>query len=483
LQRLCGGLRQVRRIVEKIVKGNDIELLVEKLAFGGKAVARLDGFVVFIDRAVPGQVVKARITRKKRNYAEARVIETLAQSPDYTVPVCPHFGTCGGCLWQDISYDAQLYWKRTHVADCLGHIAGAGETEVQPIIGSPDALYYRNKMEFTFSDRRWLLAEELDREQSRESLFALGLHVRGLFDKVFNIDKCFIQSAQTSAILKEVRKWAVQSGFPAYSIRTHEGFWRFLVIRESKHTGQTLVHIITSGDPSGFQSVDRLSDRLRSEFPSITTIIHSANDKKSQVAVGDSSRILFGPGSIEERLGTLRFQVSAHSFFQTNTLGTERLYETISRLGGFTGFEKVWDLYCGTGSIGLYIASRVESVIGIELVEEAVHDALENCRINDIHNCSFLSGDLKDVIGKASRMGRPDVVIVDPPRAGMHPKVVKALLEHLPARIIAVSCNPASLARDAALLLGAYEIKEVQPIDLFPHTPHLECVVRFDRKE
>jgi 23S rRNA (uracil1939-C5)-methyltransferase len=468
--------------VEKIVKGNHVDLPVEKLAFGGKAVAKLDGFVIFIDRAVPGQVVRARITRKKRNYAEARVIETLSQSPDYRSPVCPHFGTCGGCLWQDISYDAQLYWKRTHVIECLGHIAGAGETEVGPIIASPEIFNYRNKMEFTFSDRRWLLTEELERDLSPESLFALGLHVRGLFDKVFNIDKCFIQSEQTAAILREVRTWAARSGLPAYSIRSHQGFWRFLVVREAKRTGQTLVHIITSGDSCGLSSVDMLSDRLRSEFPSISTIIHSINDKKSQVAVGDSSRVLFGPGSIEERLGELRFRVSAHSFFQTNTLGTEKLYETISRLGAFTGFEKVWDLYCGTGSIGLYIASRVQSVVGIELVEEAVHDARENCRINDIRNCSFLSGDLKDVVGKVSQMGRPDVVVVDPPRAGMHPKVVKALLEVLPPRIIAVSCNPASLARDAAFLLDAYEIKEVQPIDLFPHTPHLECVVRFDKK-
>ena len=469
--------------MEKIVKGTDIELQVEKLAFGGKAVAKVDGFVIFLDRAVPGQIVKARITRKKRNYAEAKVIETLSQSPDYRPPVCPHFGTCGGCLWQDISYDAQLYWKRTHVVECLGHIAGAGETEVGPIVASPEILNYRNKMEFTFSDRRWLLTEELDRELGRESLFALGLHVRGLFDKVFNIDQCFIQSPQTAAILREVRQWAVQSGLPAYSIRTHQGFWRFLVVREAKHTGQTLVHLITSGDPCDPHSVNRLSEHLRSEFPSITTFIHSINDKKSQVALGDSSRVLFGPGSIEERLGELRFQVSAHSFFQTNTLGTEKLYETISRLAAFSGAEKVWDLYCGTGSIGLTIASRVESVIGIELVEEAVRDARENCRINNIGNCSYLSGDLKDVIGKVSQMGRPDVVLVDPPRAGMHPKVVKALLEASPARIIAVSCNPASLARDAALLLGAYEIKEVQPIDLFPHTPHLECVVRFDRKE
>ncbi len=468
--------------MEKIIKGTDIELQIEKLAFGGKAVAKVDGFVVFVDRAVPGQTVKVRITRKKRNYAEARVIETLSQSPEYRPPVCPHFGICGGCHWQDISYEAQLFWKRTHVIECLGHIAGAGETEVAPIIASPESLHYRNKMEFTFSDRRWLLAEELDGEFSRESLFALGLHVRGLFDKVFNIDTCFLQSPEAGAILREVRKWAVKSGLPAYNIRTHQGFWRFLVIREAKRTGQMLVHLITSANPGADLGVDHLAEHLRSQFPGITTLIHSTNDKKSQVAIADSSRVLFGPGCIEERLGGLRFRISAHSFFQTNTPGAEKLYETVSRLAGFGGTEKVWDLYCGTGSIGLYIASRVKNVIGIELIEEAVQDARENCRINNIDNCSFLAGDLKDVIRQVSQQGRPDVVIVDPPRAGMHPKVAQALLESLPGRIIAVSCNPASLARDAALLLGAYDIKEVQPIDLFPHTPHVECVVRLDRK-
>ena len=473
--------------MDKIVKGTEVELQVEKLAFGGKAVAKVEGLVVFLDHAVPGQTVKARITRKKRNYAEARVIQTLAQSPDYRPPVCPHFGVCGGCYWQDISYGAQLFWKRAHVVECLGHIAGAGDAEVAPIIASPETLGYRNKMEFTFSDRRWLPAEELHREFGAQSLFTLGLHVKGLYDKVCNIDSCVLQSEETSAIMREVRQWTAESGIPAYSTRTHQGFWRFLVIREAKSTGQILVHLITSASQRSDRIVDRLSEHLRSKFPQVATFVHSVNDKKSQVAIGDSSRNLFGPGFIEERLGErsekLRFRISANSFFQTNTLGAQNLYETVNRLAAFEGTEKVWDLYCGTGSIGLYIASRVKSVVGIELVEDAVRDALENCRINNIGNCSFLAGDLKDTIGKAAETGRPDVVIVDPPRAGMHPKVVKALLEILPERIIAVSCNPASLARDAALLIEAYKLEKVQPIDLFPHTPHVECVIRLDRKE
>ncbi len=469
-------------MVERIAKGAEIELQIDKLAFGGKALARVDGYVIFLDRAVPGQTVRALITRKKRNYAEARVIETISQSQSYTPAPCSHFGVCGGCMWQNIAYEEQLFWKKAHTAECLEHIAGIGEVEIEPIIASPEVFHYRNKMEFTFSDRRWLLTDELEHDFDPQSLFGLGLHVRGLFDKVLNVDTCFLHSLAASAILREVRTWAAGSGLPAYRARTHEGFWRFLVLRESKSTGQILVHLITSGNPKADSGVDLLAEHLRSKFSRISTFIHSISDKSSQVAVGDLSRVLFGPGYIEESMGELRFRVSAHSFFQTNTLAAIKLYDTIGWLGAFEGSEKVWDLYCGTGSIGLYIASRVKSVIGIELVEEAVRDARENCLINNVDNCSFLGGDLKDVIGKASQTGSPDVVIVDPPRAGMHPKVLKSLLETLPGRIIAVSCNPASLARDAALLLDAYDMREVQPIDLFPHTPHLECVVRFDRK-
>ncbi len=469
----------------KIVKGTELDLFVEKLAFGGKGVARIDGFVVFFDRAVPGQTVRARIVKKKRNYAEARTIEILSQSPHYTPPQCAHFGMCGGCTWQDIAYDTQLYWKRRHVIECLDHIAGVSEAGVEPIIASPQQYHYRNKMEFTFSPRRWLLPEELEGGDARtpEDLFALGLHVRGLFEKVFNVRDCRLQSPLCVEIVKEVRDWAEKSALPAYSVKTHEGFWRFLVVREGKNTGQTLVHLITSTHPRADEVAGALSGRLASRFPEITTLIHSVSDKKSQVATGDSSRVLFGPGCIEETLGDLRFRISAHSFFQTNSRGAEKLYDKVLELGAFDGSETVWDLYCGTGTIGIYLASRVKRVIGIELVEEAVRDAVENCRINGIGNCSFLAGDLKDVIRQASGLGQPDVVVTDPPRAGMHPKVVKALLEAAPRRIVAVSCNPASLARDLSCFLDRYEIQAIQPFDLFPHTPHVECVIRLDRRE
>lgn len=474
--------------MSELRKGSETELFVEKVVFGGKALAHVDGFVVFMEHAVPGQKVRARILRKKRQYAEAQVLEVLAQSSEYAEPFCPHFGTCGGCQWQDIPYEAQLRWKREHVLDALVHLAGLEETAVNPAIPSPEVLYYRNKMEFTFSNRRWLLPEEIaSRETQYDKTCALGLHVRGYFDKIFNVEACFLESPQAVDILREVRDWCRKSAFLPYSIREQEGFWRFLVIREGKRTRQTLLHLLTTDRPAGREEVDALSAYLLERFPQITTIVHSVTDKKAQVAMGESSRVVSGPGYIEERLGKALFRISAHSFFQTNPSAVEGLYEKVRQMGGFTGTENVWDLYCGTGSIAISIASDVRRVTGIEVVEEAVRDAVENCRLNGIDNCRFLAGDLKDVIRKIAGSGNggetPDVVVTDPPRAGMHPDVVKTLLETAPKRILYVSCNPATLARDLGLLGERYRVCEVQPFDLFPHTSHIETVARLDRRQ
>ena len=304
------------------------------------------------------------------------------------------------------------------------------------------------------------------------------------FERIFNLEECFLQSPQTPAIVKEVRSWCQQSGLPAYDPRSHRGFWRFLVLREGKRTGQTLVHLITS-DQGEAQAVTALGAHLKSRFPEITTLVHSLSRKKAQVAAGEASRTLWGPGYIEEALGGLRLRISAHSFLQTNTEAAENLYETIRRWGEFTGKETVWDLYCGAGSIALYLAGQVRRVAGFELVQAAVDDAYVNCGLNGIDNCRFLAGDLKVSLQEALKAGgppRPEVVITDPPRAGMHPEVVQALIAVAPRRIIYVSCNPATLARDLTLLQGHYETTEVQPFDLFPHTGHIECVARLDRR-
>lgn len=472
---------------QPIRRGTELELEIEKLAFGGRAVARVEGYVVFVDGAIPGQKVLARVRRKKRQYAEAQTIEVLDRGPDYVEPFCEHFGVCGGCRWQQLSYDRQLEWKRRHVLECLQPLAGVDPAQIGATVSSPRQTEYRNKMEYTFSSRRWLSPEEIAAEDVvYDRDFALGLHVRGFFDKLFNVNRCYLQSLDSVAILREVRHWCRASGVPPYNIRTHQGCWRFLVIREGKRTGQTLVHLITGDHPGHEAQVDRLADHLRRTFPAVTTLVHSTNAKKAQVATGNRSRVLWGPGLIEEVVGGLTFRISAQSFFQTNPLGAEQLYAWVEQAAGLTGGETVWDLYCGTGSITLSLARKAERMVGFEVVEEAIVDAYRNAERNGIDNCRFRAGDLKDVLRDAARagsdLGVPDVIVTDPPRAGMHPKVVQTILDLAPKRIVAVSCNPATLARDLELLQTRYDIERVQPFDMFPHTPHIECVVKLERK-
>jgi len=468
----------------RLLKGVEFELLVEKMAFGGKALGRLDGFVIFVDHAIPGQKVRVQITRKQANFAEARVVQLLEQSPAYTSPFCPHFGLCGGCQWQDLAYEEQLKWKQIHVQECLQYLGGLRPGIILPTIASPQQRYYRNKMEFTFAPRSWLPPEDRPAGSSAHgSGCALGLHVRGYIDRIFDLEHCFLQSTQAPAIVQEVRRWCGTSGLPAYNPKTLQGFWRYLVLREGKRTAQTLVQIITShqGDPT---LVEALAKHLKDRFPGITTLVHSRSRKKARVASWEVSRALWGPGYIEEQFGELRLRVSVHSFLQANTLAAEELYRVIRVLGEFTGQETVWDLYCGAGSIGLFLAPQVRQVVGFELVAAAVNDALVNSRLNGLSNCQFLAGDLKERMREAMRTAsqpRPDMVITDPPRAGLHPEVVKALQELSPRRLIYVSCNPATLARDLSLLKDQYELLTVQPVDFFPHTPHIECVACLER--
>jgi 23S rRNA (uracil1939-C5)-methyltransferase len=460
-------------------KGAEVDLAIDKLAFGGKALGRVDGFVVFVDHAIPGQKLRVRITRKKSQFAEAQLVQVLEQSPAYSPPFCPHFGLCGGCQWQDLAYAEQLHWKRLHVQECLRHLAGLTPGDVLPPVASPHQRYYRNKMEFTFASRpRRPDEDHAAGTTSSPGGCALGLHVGASCDQIFNVEQCFLQSPQTQAIVQEVRRWCRKSGLSAYNTRTQRGFWRFLVVREGKATGQTLVHLITTdqGEPA---AVEALATQLLSGFPGLTTLVHSLNRKKAQVASGEASRTLFGPGYIEEQIGALRLRVSAQAFLQTNTAATIGLYDAIRRLGRFTGQETVWDLYCGAGSIALSLAPQVRQVVGFELVPAAVHDAYINSRLNGLDNCQFLTGDVQDRLREtrgAGSLPHPDVVITDPPRAGMHPRVVQALLALAPQRIIYVSCNPATLARDLALLQDHYGILSLQPFDLFPHTAHIECV-------
>lgn len=468
-----------------LIKGAEVDLDIDKLAFGGKALGRVDGFVVFVEHAVPGQRVRVQITRKKSQFAEGRVVQILAQSPAYTPPFCRHFGVCGGCQWQDLAYGEQMHWKGLQVQEALRQVKGLGPEKIGTPVASPQQIYYRNKMEFTFAPRPWLPAADRSAEKTPGNSCALGLHVGASLEHIFDLEECFLQSPQAPLIVQEVRRWCRESRLPAYDPRTRRGCWRFLVLREGKGTGQMLAHLLTTGQGEG-EAVEALGVHLRARFPALTTMVHSRSRKKAQVASGEASHILWGPGYIEERLGDLRLRISPQAFLQTNTEAAAGLYGAINRLGGFTGKETVWDLYCGAGSIALAVAAQVRRVVGFELVPEAVNDAYTNSRLNGLDNCRFLAGDLKELIREALRSPRhyprPEMVITDPPRSGLHPQVVQALKELAPRRLLYVSCNPATLARDLALLQDQYEILTVQPFDFFPHTAHIECLACLERR-
>jgi 23S rRNA (uracil1939-C5)-methyltransferase len=471
----------------ELKKGIELELVVESLTVGGKGLARVAGLVVFIDRTLPGQRVLARITRKKASYAEAKMLEVLEESPKAIAPRCAHFGTCGGCLWQNLPYHDQLQVKRNLVWECLAHIGGLTEDLVSPALPSPDIYYYRNKMEFSFASRRWLLPEELGSsrlEKPRD--FALGLHVRGFYDRVLDIEECHLQNPLSVTILKLVRQFALTSGLPPYNTRDHKGFWRFLVVRDSKHTGGILVELITAPHSRAANLVGRLASRLQTEIPELSCLVHGISAKKAQIADADTHRAIFGPGYIEEYLDNLRFRISSGAFFQTNSMAAEVLLEQVLDGCGLTGSEEVWDLYCGTGTMAIGLAGTASKVIGFELAPEAVADARINAGLNGTDNCDFVLGDVKALLLNPSRLigryGSPHVVVTDPPRAGMHPRVVKSLALLAPPRIVYVSCNPATLARDLRMLMESYRLVRLQPVDLFPHTPHIEAVAVLEKK-
>jgi 23S rRNA (uracil1939-C5)-methyltransferase len=471
----------------KLKKGTEIELEVETLTFGGKGLARVDGFVVFIERALPGQRVLARITRKKPSHAQAKVVALLQDTPKAIAPRCAHFGTCGGCLWQNLPYDEQLLVKREFVWECLAHIGGLSLDLVLPTLPSPQIYHYRNKMEYSFAARRWLHNEELELSKlEKPADFALGLHIRGFFDRVLDLEECHLQSPLSVAILKQVRQFALDSGLRPYNTRDHTGFWRFLVVRDSKQSGQILVELITAPHRDGAAAAAQLASRLQAEIPELSTLIHGISAKKAQIASADTHEIVFGPGYIEEWLGEFRFRISSGSFFQTNSRGAEILLDEVTKACALTGSEVIWDLYCGIGTIAIGLASKARKVIGLELVAEAVADARINAELNDLHNCEFILGDIKALLKSPAllveRHGNPEVVITDPPRAGMHPSVVKSLKTLSPPRIVCVSCNPATLARDLKILMEDYRLLRVQPVDLFPHTAHIEAVAILERK-
>ncbi len=462
-----------------------IELDIESLAFGGRGIGRTEeGRVVFVDDALPGQRVSAQILKVKKRHAEARLVEVLRRSPEEVEPRCVHFGTCGGCRLQHLAYEAQLREKGDQVREALRRIGGFRGLEVEPILPSPRIYGYRNKMEYSFGDMRWLTSEEMaDPGSVPERDFALGLHPRGHWSRTLHLSECHLPDPFSTEILKVVQESTSRSRFRPYSTRGHTGFWRFLTVREGVRTGQWLVDIITADDPAGAGEVETLAGHLKASFPAITTVTHTRSRSRANVATGEKEQILVGPGYIEEQVGGLTFRVSPRAFFQTNTDGTEQLYETVVGLAGLTGKERVYDIFCGTGTIALLMASRAGEVIGVEREAAAVVDAAANAELNGIGNARFIEGDATGLLREGAIWGEPDVIVLDPPRAGLHPDLREVVATLGAGRIIYVSCNPTTLAADLKeICANNYRLEVVQPIDMFPHTPHVECVTLLVRE-
>jgi len=474
-------------------KGAEVVLHAESAAFEGGCVARHDGMAVFVTGCVPGDTVLARINKKRKRHAEARTIEVIEPSPVRVDPPCVYFGDCGGCKWQNLAYAEQLRWKRQHVVDAFQRIGGLADVEVRPTIPCAEEYFYRNKMEFSFGDQRWLSAHEIESGVDLNRDFALGLHVPGRYDKVLDVHRCWLQSELSNRIINLTRAFALEHGLTIYNTHTHTGFLRNLVIRQSRASGETMVILVTSEEADDLMAA--YADLIRSAIPEVTTLLQGINRKKAQIAFSETVVTLFGPGTITERVSGNDFTISPFSFFQTNSLQAERLYEEALAAAAIAPDERMWDLYCGAGTITLAAARRAASAVGVELNPESINDARINAERNGIGNAEFIAGDLKDVItrtltgiadGGAVASGTyppPDVIITDPPRAGMHEDVVMAILALAPQRISYVSCNPTTQARDCALLAERYTVEYVQPVDMFPQTYHVETVARLVRKD
>jgi 23S rRNA (uracil1939-C5)-methyltransferase len=459
-----------------IKKGQIINLEITDMAFGGKGIARVDGLAVFVDQAVTLDFVSVQITKKKKNYANGRIIKLIKPSPHRINPPCGYSGFCGGCKWQFLKYNRQLSYKQQHVTESLKHIGFIQGAVVHPTIPSDLIFGYRNKMEFSLSERRWLLPHEMGSDV--ETGFALGLHVPGTFYKVLDIKKCLLQPDLGNFILDDARNFIKNSGLPVYGLRSHKGFWRFLMLRHSAFYDQWMVNIVTSEENN--KTLKPFADLLIKKYPKITSIINNITSKPAGVAIGEYEICLAGPPHIKDKIGSYEFEISANSFFQTNTLGAKRLYETVNRFAELSGKETVIDLYSGTGTIPIFIADSAKEVIGIEIIESAVKDAKNNCLRNNVSNCRFICDNIMNCLKKIKK--RPEVIIIDPPRSGMHKDVVKQIIRMAPDRIVYVSCNPTTLARDLLLMKEIYHVIEVQPVDMFPHTYHIESVAKLDKR-
>lgn len=462
----------------KVKKNQIFEVEIDNIAFGGKGLAKLDGYTLFIDQAVPGDLAAVRITKKKKSYAEARVDRLIRPSSLRVDAPCPYSGYCGGCKWQFLDYNHQTEYKKRHVEESLQHIGHIHDAVVLDTLPSSKVFGYRNKMEFTCAQRRWLLPEEMETSDPLQAGIALGLHVPGTFYKVLDIQACLLQPDLGNRILEDVRQYIKASHLPVYDLRSHIGFWRFVTLRHSVAHDNWMVNLVTSTDNKDV--LQPLADALMKKHPQIASVVNNITDSKAGVAIGQREICLGGSPFLKDRIGQYEFKISANSFFQTNTAGAEQLYAIVKKYAALKGHETVLDLYCGTGTIAIYLSDAACDIVGVEQVESAVRDAKHNCQANGIDNCRFIQGEMRDCLQDMDVSA--DVMVVDPPRAGMHKDVVRRVLAMLPEKIIYVSCNPAALARDVAMMSEQYRLEEVQPVDLFPHTYHVESVSKLIKK-
>ncbi|MDX9903095.1 MAG: 23S rRNA (uracil(1939)-C(5))-methyltransferase RlmD [Bacteroidales bacterium] len=447
----------------------------------GNAIAKVEEMVLFVPGMIPGDVVDVRVTKKKKRYMEGVAVAVTSPSPDRITPPCSHFGVCGGCRWQHLPYDKQLFYKEQQVRDNLTRIGHTAIPPIDPIIGSEKIYDYRNKLEFTFSDKRWLTREEVASGAELGKRPALGFHIPGIFDKVIDIEECLLMGGPTDAIRNEARRYAAERKLPFYDFREHSGFLRNMIVRRTCG-GEVMVVLVTTD--SHREERERLLGHLAGRFPEITSLYYVINTKKNDSITDLTPLLHAGSGYITEEMEGLRFRIGPKSFYQTNSSQAVRLYRLVREMAQLTGSENVYDLYTGTGTIACYLASGAGRVTGIEYIEEAVADAQVNARENNIGNAHFIAGDIKDIFNDSlfNERGRPDVIITDPPRAGMHGDVTAAMLRSGAERIVYVSCNPATQARDIDILSEGYDVKRVAPVDMFPHTFHVENVVLLEKK-
>lgn len=476
-------MRHIKKKVYQVLKNVE----VTDAGSEGQSVARVNDKVIFIKGAVPGDVVDVQLTKKKNNYAEGKVVDIHRFSEKRTEPVCEHFGVCGGCKWQNMKYESQLFYKQKQVSDALRRIGKIDIPEMPAVLGSSEVLHYRNKLEYTFSNKKWLTQEEIENKtnvfsnspDASNTRNGLGFHIPGMFDKVLDINKCYLQDDLSNKIRLEVKAYALKTGLSFFDIREQQGLLRNLIIRNTS-LGEWMVVVVFFQED---ENVKKMLEHLRTSFPQITSLMYVINPKKNDVISDLEVHPFSGNNYIIEQLEGLKFKIGPKSFFQTNSKQALELYKVAREFADFKGDELVYDLYTGTGTIANFIAGRVKKVVGVEYIEEAIKDANENSLLNGITNTVFYAGDMKDVLNDefVSANGKPDVVITDPPRAGMHEDVVNKINLLSPAKIVYVSCNPATQARDIVLLSENYRVSKVQPVDMFPHTHHIENVVLLER--